>query len=180
MKKTSFIIVLIAFLVSCQSQIKERAQKENSAQNTTEKVVYTEKYGLKFIKPKTWKLVNEDVKSINLQSEIMSLETNYADLQNNSYISFKLHPGQRGKELYKSFKNDLNNEFKPIHIGTKKALQKIVYLKTDGKGHDLKTPITRIITSVLILEGETEIIFNAKSENAVESFNNFLSLIIFK
>ncbi len=180
MKKISFIITLIVILSSCKSQITKQPQttNNNTATNTKE-IVFTEKYGLKFVKPKTWKPVDEDIKSVNLKGEIMSVETTFVDLQNNATISLKLHPGQRGVNIYESFKNDANSEFKSVQVGSGQGLQKTAHLKTNGKGKSLNTPITRIITSILVSEGEVTITFDAETENAVNSFNNFLSSIIF-
>ena len=180
MKKIGFIIALVTILISCQSQIKERPESTNTKVITdTKEDVFTVKYGLKFIKPKTWKMVDEDIKSINLKGEAMSLETTYIDMQDNAKISLKLHPGERGNSLYKSFKNDTNSNFKPIPVGNKQGLQKIEHLSTNGKGKSLNTPITRIITSVLVSEGEVTITFDTTSKNAIKSFNNFLSSITF-
>jgi hypothetical protein len=178
---STFILFLFVNCTTTQKTV------VNTLQNTktevaidTNKVVFTKKYGLKFVKPETWELIDEDIQSVNLKGEIMSLETKYIDLQNNLEISLKLHPGQRGKSLYKYYKNDLNSRFKVISIDNKEGLQKTELLNTDGKGKTLEIPITRIITNVLVSDGETEIVINAKNKNAVGGANRFLSSIVFK
>ncbi len=189
MKNLLFVALVVLSTISCQTNFEKKVDKpkklpvdnkEVVVKNENQKIDYTEKYGLLFVMPETWKVEFENNKSVNLKGEIMTLETDYSDKIDHSRIRFVLHPGKRGTQIYNSKIKNLSQGGKFINIDGKQAIEKIEILHYDGKGHPLNPPTTRHKISILTQQGEVDIIFDATNKDAEQKINQFITQLKIK
>lgn len=156
---------------SDQKQVTSNQRPKTSNQKSTTK------HGLTLTLPTTWKPTIDDLKATDLKGNIVSIQSEYKDTDDQSQINIIFHPGEKGKSIYAYKLKKIGKNVKRININNKEAIQTTEILKTDGKGHALKTPTKRIIVSLLTKEGEVDFIINAKSEAAQKNFHDFISKI---
>ncbi len=161
-----------------QPKINSDTTTKNQPVQTNQTAPKTKKYGIKFALPSSWKTTTEEFKATDLKGNVVSIQSDYKD-NNESTISFNFHPGEKGKQLYAYKLKKMDKEAQQISIGHKKAIQTIELLKTDGKGHSLKTPTKRIIVSLLTDKGEIDFVCNATNEASEKTFHDFISNIKF-
>ena len=180
-----FSLILFIGLFACKTQKNQvlpvksttvepstEISEKNSMQNIELAENQTQKYGIKFIRPENWKTDYEDLKSINRKGEIMSLESAYTDTLNQARIQFVFHPGKNGIEIYKYKIKNLSKTGKLIKIDGKQAVKTTEILRYNGKGMPIDPPLKRTKISLLVNEGELDIIYTGKEND--KDFNRFI------
>ncbi len=158
-------------------QPEENISPNNKEQNSKLLDNQVQKYGIIFTRPENWKTDYEDLKSINRQGKIMSLESVYTDTLNSTRIQFVFHPGKNGKKIYNYKIKNLSKTGKFIKIDGKQAIETSEIIRYNGKGMPIDQPLKRTKISLLINEGELDIIYTGKQQENDKNFDQFIQSI---
>lgn len=171
MKVSKILIVtlLIGITTFAQAhyteQFKQVLKKEINF-NTYESI----KYGFKFQYPDTWILDNKLGEVINLRNEVTSIIVNFVDTNTGFHCSLEYFLGPIGKSLYDYSYSQLKNSEgiyvknkRLIHLNGKEAIETNFESNTDGKGNQLKHPITNKIVEFLDNKKSGEFRFHFQS-----------------
>jgi hypothetical protein len=175
-----FIIVLGLGVVSCRNT-KEATTDNNEInkkkiQNVFKKVFH---YGYGFTIPTSFALIQEDVKSVDLNGKIKKIENVYMDTLSSYKLSVNFFVGESGIKIYEFYRNTEGSEsILSKHINGVKIVEKIT---KDGRGNDLKDKKKRILVFFINNkeQGTIQIVFDCldKDEKADEVLNKIIQEI---
>jgi len=177
-----FLAMLLSFSCANTKVTPEQQGTPNTmpaTQNSSFKTI--KKYGFEFRIPNSWQETVSNLKATDLKGHVKTIETDYSDTGNQSQIKIVYHPGNNGNVLYDYYAKNALQKGEIIQINGQKAIEITETLKYDGKGHQLKTPVTRHKVYLLnsAQNGSFEIIYDFPAANtkAQASFKAFINQI---
>jgi len=163
MKKLLNILILLS-LFNCNSQYDTgKILKENTASKSVNShkdslqnkdVKQIQKYGFSFVIPPSFKIIYEDIKSIDRTGNVKSFETGLSSVENQIDIHLIFHPGQSGFILYDYYSKQKNKIEK--NISNHDALLLSEILNKNGKGKIIN-PKKRIRLFIKKRDGVVEV-----------------------
>lgn len=141
MKKYA-IIIIVLFFSACQTtpKLAPEAKTKPEIVQANDTVMY----GFRFVIPKSYHKITDDVSATDLHGNIRSRETAYKDSLTGAEIHIILHPEPYGKTLY-DYYSELTEKQKATttNIAGLPAVKQTEKILLNGKGHPLDKPVIR-------------------------------------
>ncbi len=143
--------------------------------------------GITFKYPSTWIRSGEELNTLNLKGETMSILLNMVDTVTNSVFSLEYHLPPYGAELYKNYHKEFNSSSaskKTIEVAGVEALETYFNMSSDIKGNIFNPPF-KVIQIVFLNKqqiGEYHVRFQTtvpNENNEVAKFKKVISSLEF-